>query len=86
MDHEQLRALIKKDTKEIIDRALHDHFISLGIDPKEPIERQKDFAFLRRQRKAIEAIERKALMTIVGTIIITAISLLWVGFKEKIGN
>lgn len=59
--------------------------IELGIDVAEPIEVQKDLAFLRDHRLASEKLGMTAKITALSIIITAAAGLLWVGFKSHGG-
>ena len=55
--------------------------IELGIDVADPIEVQKDLAFLRDHRLATEKLGMTAKMIALGVIISGGLGLIWLGFK-----
>ncbi len=60
--------------------------VELGIDVADPIEVQKDLAFLRDHRIASEKLGMAAKLIALGIVISGAASLLWVGFKSHGGG
>lgn len=49
-DLDRIYAIVEKVSREVSIRAVDSTLISLGIDPKDPIEAQKDMAALREIR------------------------------------
>lgn len=64
------RKTIPIDTlSEVVKLAVHETLTGIGFDMSDPIEVQKDVAHNRRSRKICEAIQDKALATVVGLFI-----------------
>lgn len=63
-----------KELKEIIEAAVKETLISIGINADDAIELQKDHSFVRELRKTHEAVKRKGLMTLAGAVIIGALT------------
>lgn len=60
--------------------------VELGIDVADPIEVQKDQAFLRDHRLASEKLGMTAKIIAMGVVITGALGLLWVGINNHGGN
>jgi len=56
--------------------------LSLGIDPKNPIEAQKDSAFVRQTRKRCETASNKAIVTMIGLLVLGGAGAIWAGIKS----
>lgn len=54
LNDEQIHVMIERISQEISMKAIARTFITLGIDPQNPIEAQKDMAALRELRKLYE--------------------------------
>jgi len=92
MDKET-EALIEVVAHDAAKKACHDTLISLGIDPDNPLDSQKDFArlreilddpelvddfaFIREFRKAVTGAKTKSWMTMLGLVITGAAWMLW---------
>ncbi len=95
MDEERLRAIIKTTVEAELKSSLRDAvdktfpemldrtFTKLGIDPSEPIEAQKDAAFLRKIRLRTERVGTKFIMIVVGIIAAAMTFSLWDEIKLK---
>ena len=60
--------------------------VSLGIDPDNPIEAQKDSAFVRQTRKRCETASNKAIITMIGLLVLGGLGALWTGIKAAINS
>lgn len=66
-----LEALHEHDTKivqELIESTVRSTLINLGIDPSNPIEAQKDAAFLRELRTGIQTSKRQIFALLVASL------------------
>jgi hypothetical protein len=76
-DLSAIRRLFAAEVEEVVRKAVHDEFLNLGLATDSDIaktEAQKDFAFMRRARKAVDIGEGAALKRAIGwlvTIILT---------------
>ncbi len=64
-------------------------FTELGLDASDPhavIEAQRDFAFLRRQRKVSERIGVSFRLTIIGLVLTGLATVLWLGIRQAVGK
>lgn len=53
----------------------------VGINPGDPIEVQRDLAFLRDWRHTAASVRRKGLLTAVGVLVAGGLGLLWLGLR-----
>jgi hypothetical protein len=77
------------EIKAIVRAAVRETLTELGVNASENeaiIHMQQDFAFLRRQRLASEAVGRHARLTLVGALIAGALALLWIGVKWQMSH
>jgi len=79
-DKETIREVIKEEHQKFLEHL----DLRFGFDVNNPKEMQRDMMHLRRHRLAVEAIERKTWMTVVGILIAGAVGALFVGLKETI--
>ena len=75
--HELIRDVVSKTVDETLQK--------MGLNPDEIYEAQKDFMYLREQRKLHEKISLRVRFIIIGFIISGAIALLVLGVKTAIG-
>jgi len=73
--------LTDQDMKRVISATVHATFIELGLDTKDPIELQKDFAHLRAWRESTEEIKRKGTLTLLAIIVTGLGGLIWSALK-----
>jgi len=78
-------ALVEKTAEEAACKAIQKTLTMLGIDPKNPVEFQKDTAHLRVWRKRMESLEEKGLLIILGAVVSGTLAVVWIGFKHKLG-
>lgn len=64
-----------QELKEIVEAAVKETLISIGINTDDTIELQKDHSFVRELRETHEAVKRKGLLALVGAIITGAVTL-----------
>ena len=64
-----------KEIKSVIEAAVKETLISIGINADDAIELQKDHSFVRELRKTHEAVKRKGLLALVGAVITGAVTL-----------
>jgi hypothetical protein len=58
--------------------------INFGIDTSDPIEMQKDFAYLRAWRLGADEVKTKGVLAILGMMLVGMVGALWVGFKSNL--
>lgn len=73
--------MTEDDARAIARATVREMLITLGADPDEPTELQKDFAFVRTWRLSTEAVRRHGLITAVGVIVAGGLGLLWLALK-----
>jgi len=74
--------LTDAELKDVVKTTVHETFITLGVDTKEPLEAQKDFQHLRDWRQTTEAVKKRGIGTLVVTIVAGVLSLAWVAFTR----
>lgn len=74
-------ALLKQVADEAADKAVEKMFVRIGIDPDDPIKAQADMQWLRATRERCENVEGKAIMTLVGLLVVAIAGAVWAGLK-----
>ena len=77
--------MTENEVKEIVSKTVDDTLAKMGLNSEEIYEAQKDFMYLREQRKLHEKISLRVRFIIIGFIISGAIALLVLGVKTAIG-
>lgn len=72
------------DARAIARATVREMLLTLGADPDEPTELQKDFAFVRTWRLSTEAVKRQGLLTAAGVIVTGALGLIWLAVTHKL--
>lgn len=70
---------------ELVDRAVEKTLFSLGLNvetTKDIEEVRADFAHLRRWRESVDQLQRKSMLTIIGTLITGAIGTFLLGLYQ----
>jgi hypothetical protein len=67
---------MEKEVKEIVSKTVDETLAKMGLNSEEIYEAQKDFMYLREQRKLHEKISLRVRFIIIGFIISGAITLL----------
>lgn len=70
----QKKEWITEVCSEVVPQVLNETFIKLGIDPKEPINMQKDFSHLRSARVRSEDVKKRITTEILRVCFVTAIA------------
>lgn len=73
MTEAEVRKVVCETVKETLTR--------LGIDADDPMEAQKDMAFVRRLRGSVETVQRQGIITAVGIIMAGILGLIWMAVK-----
>ncbi|AAT69463.1 gp04 [Alphaproteobacteria phage PhiJL001] len=82
MSDDRVIHLTEAQLKEIMEEAVNEALIKIGVDPSDPIEVQKDMQHLRDWRQSVESVQKRGLMVIVSTLTAGLLAALWIGFKE----
>ena len=77
--------MTEHEVKEIVSKTVDETLAKMGLNSEEIYEAQKDFMYLREQRKLHEKISLRVRFIIIGFIISGAIALLVLGVKTAIG-
>ena len=75
--HELIRDVVSKTVDETLQK--------MGLNPDEIYEAQKDFMYLREQRRMHEKISMRVRFVIVGFLVTGALALLILGVKSIFG-
>lgn len=78
--------LTESQIRRIIKESVSETLVSFGINPKDPVELQKDFSFLREWRMTTDTAKKRGLLTVIGIIVAGGLSLLWLGFKALMAS
>jgi hypothetical protein len=63
-------------------KAVKQAFTSFGISAEDPLEMQKDFAFIRTLRVGSASLKTHGLVTLIGILVTAATTLIWLGVKS----
>ena len=69
------------EARTVAKEAVRETMVSLGFDPDNPQEAQRDMVFLRSWRLSTEAVKRTTVVTAVTTIVIGILGLIWLVLK-----
>jgi len=75
---EQITQASKKGSEKGIEAAL----VRFGINVENPLEVQRDLAFLTKQRKASEQVTTLVKRTLIATIVTGALGVILIGLKQ----
>lgn len=76
-------ALTEADVERIVDKAVNDTLLKLGMSVGDPIEFQKDMHFVRGWRKSSESVKRQGFMTAMAVVTTGVIGLIYTFFKGE---
>jgi len=76
--------MTEDDARAIARATVREMLITLGADPDEPTELQRDFAFVRTWRLSTEAVERQGLLTAAGIIVTGVLGLIWLAVTHRL--
>ena len=77
---------VREIAHDAAEHAVQEVFLRYGIDAGKPLEVQKDFAYLRQQRAAAEAVGPIVKRTVIGLAVTGLLALLVIGFQNWIGR
>lgn len=69
-----------EEVRAIVRTAVRETLISLGVDPDDHHEVQRDMIFLRSWRESTAAVKRQGLMTAIGVVVVGFLGLMWAIF------
>ena len=72
--------MTENEIKDVVEKTVDETLAKMGLNSEEIYEAQKDFMYLREQRKLHEKISLRVRFIIIGFIISGAIALLVLGF------
>lgn len=74
---EELRFIMEETSK----RACEQMLTAIGVDTRNPVEMQKDLAYIRNLRMTTDAISKKGILTLVAMVATGIGAALWLGIK-----
>lgn len=81
MDYKMTESEIDKMCQMIAEKTVNDTLLKLGMSIGDPLEFQKDMAFLRGWRQSSESVKRQGFMTAVALFTTGLLGLLYTFFK-----
>lgn len=76
----------ESDLHRMIESTVETTLVKMGVDYKDPQGMQRDFQHLREWRTTVEAVKKKSIVTLVGTLITGIIALVVMGLNSKYGG
>lgn len=73
-----------EDLRIVTREAVEQTLMTLGVDVKNPLQMQQDFARLREWRLAMDGVRRRGLKAVSGLLISGLIAALILGLKEQL--
>lgn len=64
-------------------KAIDGFFLRLGVDTKDPIAMQKDFAHLRAWRESVDLVKRRGIVAATTVIVTGGLAMLYAGFSHR---
>lgn len=78
--------LIEDAVKKGIDEGVTTALVKFGFDVENPLEEQKDKAFVREQRHAKDQVGKIVRRSLVGVALSGLASVVWLGVKHALNN
>lgn len=72
---------IRRIVSETVEQTVEQTLTKLGIDPDQPIEFQKDMAFVRSWRTSSDTAKRQSILAAVGILTTGILGLVWMAIK-----
>lgn len=76
-----MSAFTEADIRKIVADTVKETLTKLGVDTENPLEYQKDQAFVRSWRNSSEAVKRQGIITAIGIITTGLVGLVWMALK-----
>jgi len=76
--------LTRGELRTLMQEAVQDAFLKIGVDSDDPIEMQKDFQHLREWRMAVATFRTRGVLTMLALLISGCAAALWIGFKTMV--
>lgn len=79
--------LTRDELRDLMGEAVDEALLRIGIradDPESVLEMQKDFQHLRDWRTAVNAVQRKGVLTIVALLVSGLVAAVWLGVKSAL--
>lgn len=75
----------QKQIIEIVEKTVEQTLAKMGLNPEEIYEAQRDFMYLREQRKLHERVSVRVKFIILSAVVTGAITLIILGIKAALG-
>lgn len=69
------------EIQRIVRSTVRETLVSLGADPDNPTEMQRDFQHLRTWRETSDAVKRQGIITVAVILVTGFVGLVWVAIK-----
>lgn len=76
-----MASMSREEIQEIVRETVRECLTSLGVDQNDPLETQRDLAWLRDLRKASASARAKAGTALLGVLVSAVLGALWVGLR-----
>jgi len=73
--------LSRGELKALLQQAVTDAMVKLGMDIEDPLEMQRDFQHLRDWRLAVKSAQSKGFLTVIGLLTAGFFAAMWIGIK-----
>jgi hypothetical protein len=74
-------AVNREEVREVVQEAVRETLVALGIDAADPIQTQADLAWLRRMRKATASAASKIGAAVIGILVTALAGAIWLGAR-----
>lgn len=79
-------SMSREELREVVREAVHETLITMGVDPKNPVEMQRDFQHLREWRNTTGALKRHGLLVLLGIFVAGTVAAIWLGFQSMLNK
>lgn len=86
MESDRVVQLTESQLKQLMEEAVTDALVKLGVDTQAPLEMQKDFQHLREWREATHTLQKRGLTVIMTTLITGGLAALYLGIKMMLSS
>ncbi len=80
----ELREIMRETARETAKETVAETLRGLGVNVDNPLETQRDFLALHEWRTSIQAVRKKALITLVGVVVTGFVAFLWAVIRPRL--
>ena len=95
MEEQELRDLIREELEasrapttvavaDAVRLAVQETLVTMGMDATDPLQLQKDMAFIRELRETSEKVKSRGLLVLMGILVTALASAVWLGIKASL--